>query len=135
MNDGFMNHSFEPFWPGRQWQATKPENNFGYSYYGNGVLDYDRRAAAFAYWATWAPKRLGDPKKLPASYYLKNFRDSTGALFRGDRSLSAARTRRHAGARLLVDHRLRSRHQRLHPQPGESCGRVVVRQAADGRES
>ena len=31
MNDGFMNHSFEPFWPGRQWQATKPENNFGYS--------------------------------------------------------------------------------------------------------
>ena len=43
MNDGFMNHSFEPFWPGRQWQATKPENNFAYSYYGNGVLDYDRR--------------------------------------------------------------------------------------------
>ena len=83
MNDGFMNHSFEPFWPGRQWQATKPENNFAYSYYGNGLLDYARRAAAFAYWATWAPKRLGDPKKLPASYYLKNFRDATGALFRG----------------------------------------------------
>ena len=83
MNDGFMNHAFEPFWPGRQWQATKPENTFGYSYYGNGVLDYDRRATAFAYWATWAPKRLGDPKKLPASYYLKNFRDSTGALFSG----------------------------------------------------
>ena len=84
MNDRFMNHVFEPFWPGRQWQATKPENNFGYSYYGNGVLDYDRRAAAFAFWATWAPKRLGDPKKLPASYYLKNFRDSSGALFRGN---------------------------------------------------
>ena len=78
MNDGFMNHAFEPFWPDRQWLATKPENNFAYSYYGNGMLDYDRRAAAFAYWATWAPKRLGDPKKLPASYYLKSFRDSTG---------------------------------------------------------
>ena len=84
MNDHFMNHVFEPFWPGRQWQATKPENNFAYSYYGNGVLDYDRRAAAFAFWATWAPKRLGDPKKLPASYYLKNFRDSAGDLFRGN---------------------------------------------------
>ena len=23
MNDGFMNHSFEPFWPGRQWQGNK----------------------------------------------------------------------------------------------------------------
>ena len=52
MNDHFMNYAFEPFWPGRQWQATKLENNFAYSYYGNGVLDYDRRASAFAYWAT-----------------------------------------------------------------------------------
>ena len=83
MNDDFMNHALAPYWPGRQWLGTKPENNFSYSYYGNGVLDYHRRATAFAYWATWAPKRLGDPKKLPASYYLKDFRDSAGALLRG----------------------------------------------------
>ena len=49
MNDGFMNHAFESFWPGRQWQGNKSENNFGSSYYGNGVLDYDRRAAAYRY--------------------------------------------------------------------------------------
>ena len=47
------------------------------------MLDYDRRAAAFAYWATWAPKRLGIRRSCPPRYYLKNFRDSTGALFRG----------------------------------------------------
>lgn len=85
MRDGFMNHEVAPFWPDRQWQALKLENNFGFSYYGKGELDYARRAAGFAYWATFAPKRLGDPGKLPASYYLCNFRDRSGALFRGDR--------------------------------------------------
>ena len=89
--------------------GNKPENNFGYSFYGNGVLDYDRRAAAFAYWATWAPKRLGDPRKLPASYYLKSFRDNSGALFAAAglyRLRVPADTPR---ARLLVNHRLRGR--------------------------
>jgi hypothetical protein len=28
---------------------------------------------------------MGDPHKLPASYYLRNFRDASGELFRGDR--------------------------------------------------
>ena len=85
MRDGFMNKEVAPFWPDRQWQALTLENNFGFSYYGNGVLDYNRRAAGFAYWATFAPKRLGEPGKLPASYYLCNFHDRSGALFRGDR--------------------------------------------------
>lgn len=39
MNDYFVNRSFDPFWPDRQWQASKPGDNFGYSYFGNGVLD------------------------------------------------------------------------------------------------
>ena len=67
-----------------QWLATNPENNFGFSFFGDGKLDYDRRGGGFTFWATWAPKRLGDPSKLPASYYLKSFRDSDGDLFRGD---------------------------------------------------
>jgi hypothetical protein len=84
MNDLFINHTFQPWWPNRQWVDIKRENNFGFSYYGNGKLDYDRRGGSFALWATWAPKRMGDPNKLPASYYLKNFRDTSGDLFRGD---------------------------------------------------
>jgi hypothetical protein len=85
MNDYFVNRALIPFWQGRQWLGNKPESNFGFTYYGNGKLDYDARAGAFAYWATWAPKRAGDPGKLPASFYLKNFRDSSGQLFKGDR--------------------------------------------------
>ena len=84
MNDYFMNDAFVPHWPNSQWLATKPDDNFGFSFLGNGKLDYDRRAGAFTFWATWAPKRLGDPSELPASYYLKAFRDSGGELFRGD---------------------------------------------------
>ena len=84
MNDYFMNRSFDPFWPNRQWVVTKPGNTFAFSYYGDGTLDYDRRAGSFAYFATWMPKKLGDPAKLPATYYCNSFRDSTGALFRGD---------------------------------------------------
>jgi hypothetical protein len=84
MNDFFVNQTFEPRWPNRQWvDIQREKDNFGFSYYGNGVLDYDRRAGSFALWATWAPKRMGDPAKLPASYYLKNFRDKSGHLFRG----------------------------------------------------
>jgi hypothetical protein len=40
----------------------------------------------FSFWATWAPKRLGDPTKLPASSYLKCFADASGELFKGDRT-------------------------------------------------
>ncbi len=69
--------------PDRKWVATNPEQNYGYSFYGDGRLDYMSRATRFAYWATWAPKRLGDPGKLPASYYLKAFRDKSGALLKG----------------------------------------------------
>ena len=86
MNDCFLTAAFEKHWPDRQWLATKKEDNFGFSFHGDGRLDYDRRAAAFSFWATWAPKRLGDPSKLPASYYVKGFRDADGDLFRGDHS-------------------------------------------------
>jgi len=84
MNDFFLNHTFIPWWADRQWVDVKREDNFGFSYYGDGKLDYGRRAGSFALWATWAPKKMGDPTKLPASYYLKNFRDKSGELFRGD---------------------------------------------------
>ena len=60
-----LNNVFVPFWPDRQWMATNPEPNYGHSFYGDGRLDYINRATRFAYWATWAPKRLGDPNKLP----------------------------------------------------------------------
>jgi len=84
MNDYFMRRAFVPFWPGRQWQATNPADNHGFTFYGDGQLDYDRRAGAFAYWATWAPKRLADPSKLPASYYLKVFNDAASERFDGN---------------------------------------------------
>ena len=83
MNDTFMNHSFVLFWPDRQWMSTKSENNFGYSFFGDGRLDYDRRAGGFTFWATWAPKRLSDPSKLPASYYLKTSGTNPGTCLEG----------------------------------------------------
>jgi hypothetical protein len=73
-------------WPDGHWLATKPENDYGFSFYGDGKLDYDHRAGGFSFWATWAPKRLGDPTKLPASSYLKCFADASGELFKGDRT-------------------------------------------------
>jgi hypothetical protein len=86
MNDYFINQAFVAHWPDRHWLATKPENNHGFSFYGDGKLDYDHRAGGFSFWATWAPKRLGDPTKLPASSYLKCFADASGELFKGDRT-------------------------------------------------
>lgn len=83
MNEYFTDRAFVAFWSDRQWLATKPVDNYAFTFYGDGILDYDRRAGAFAYWATWAPKRLADPSKLPASYYLKVFRDDSGDLFDG----------------------------------------------------
>ena len=83
MNDGFMNHSFEPFWPGRQWQAHQAREQLR-------LLLLRQRHARLR-----PPRRglrlLGDvgaeaagrSEEAAASYYLKNFRDSTGALFRG----------------------------------------------------
>ena len=84
MQDYFINQAFEAHWPSLHWLATKRDPNYGYSFYGDGILDYDRRAGGFTYWATWAPKRLGEPGKLPASYYFKAFRDRDGALFQGE---------------------------------------------------
>jgi hypothetical protein len=84
MKDYLMNHAFEHFWPDRHWFTNRKEDNHGFTYYGDGKLDYDRRAGGFAYWATWAPKRAGDPTKLPASFYLKLFHDQTGEAFKGD---------------------------------------------------
>ena len=85
MQDGFVNRAFEKFWPDRQWMSTRLENNFGYTFHGEGRLNYDQRALNFSYWATWAPKRLAEPGKIPASYYLKSFRDKSGVLLRGNR--------------------------------------------------
>ncbi|WFU05062.1 DUF1214 domain-containing protein (plasmid) [Rhizobium sp. CB3171] len=82
MNDYFLNRALVPFSPG--WLGLRLEGTFGYTYYGNGKLDYDARAGNF-YWATWAPKRTGDPEKLPASAYLFSFRDKSEQLYRGDR--------------------------------------------------
>src|SRR5262245_8986462 len=83
MRDYFVNQALVPHWPASQWLASRYDAIYGFSFHGDGRLDYDRRAGAFAYWATWAPKRMGDPGKLPASYYLKCFRDGAGALFSG----------------------------------------------------
>ena len=83
MNDYFMNRAFVPFWPDRQWQAITTQGAYGFSFYGDGRLDYDRRAGMFAFWATFAPKALADPGKLPASDYLMGFRDASGELFDG----------------------------------------------------
>ena len=44
MNDYFLNEAFERHWPDRQWLRTKQEDNFGFSFWGDGRLDYDRRA-------------------------------------------------------------------------------------------
>ena len=46
-HDELLLHEPRPgavFGPDANGWATKPENNFSYSYYGNGVLDYHRRA-------------------------------------------------------------------------------------------
>jgi hypothetical protein len=83
MQYALLNNIFIPFWPDRQWMASKPETNYGFTFFGDGKLEYIGRATRFAYWATWAPKRLSDPGKLPASYYLKAFRDKSGALLKG----------------------------------------------------
>jgi hypothetical protein len=65
--------------------ATQPGKYYGFTFHGDGKLEYDHRAGGFTYWATWAPKRpAGDPHKLPASYYLKCFRDAAGETFRGN---------------------------------------------------
>ncbi|MNQ28031.1 hypothetical protein D3C85_413000 [compost metagenome] len=78
-----LNNVFVPFWKDRRWMMVTLGKNFDFSYYGDGRLDYSSRATGFSYWATFAPKRLGDPGKLPASYYLMNFRDKSGTLLKG----------------------------------------------------
>ncbi len=133
MKEGFVNRSFEKFWPDRQWQATRPENNFSFSYYGNGRLDYDHRAAAFAYWATWAPKRLADPRKIPATDHLRTFAISTAHCSAATNATGCAsqpiRPRGTSGRSSPT-----KSDQRLHPQPPEPRGPVVLRQEADGDE-
>jgi hypothetical protein len=83
MQYDMLNNAFKPFWPDRKWVATNTGNNYSYSFYGNGRLDYNNRATRFAYWGTFVPKKLGDPTKLPASYYLKVFREKSGVLLNG----------------------------------------------------
>ena len=84
MNDYFTNRAFVPHWSDSQWLATNPADNQGFSFHDDGVLDYDRRAGGYTFWAAFAPERLADPSQLPASYYLKTFRDADGDLFSGD---------------------------------------------------
>jgi len=64
LNDYFVNQFFDPYWPDRQWPTLRFDHLYGFSFYGDGKLDYDRRGANF-YFATWAPKRMGEPGKLP----------------------------------------------------------------------
>lgn len=78
-----INNVFVPFWPDRQWQAGQHADNFGFTFFGEGKLDYVKRATSFFYFATWAPKRMGDPSKLPATYYINVFKDKSGELFKG----------------------------------------------------
>jgi hypothetical protein len=85
MADYMMNVAFEPQWPGSKWVVLKREQpNFGFSFFGDGKLDYDRRAGGFAYFATWAPKHFGEPGKLPASFYVHGFTDRDGDRFDGN---------------------------------------------------
>ena len=86
MSDYMLNDAFEPHWPGSSWVANKPADNFGFSFYGDAKLDYDRRAGGFTYWATWAPKHFGEPGKLPASYYIFSFADHHGDRLDGNSS-------------------------------------------------
>ena len=83
MQHEMLNNVFVPFWSDRKWMMVTLGKNYDFSYYGDGRLDYNGRATGFSYWATFAPKRLGDPGKLPASYYLMNFRDKSGTLLKG----------------------------------------------------
>jgi hypothetical protein len=85
MHDYMVNVAFEPQWSGSAWTRLKHANNFGFSFHGDGKLDYDRRAGGFACFATWAPKHLGEPGKLPASYYVHGLVDADGDPFDGQR--------------------------------------------------
>jgi hypothetical protein len=85
MDDYMINQASVPVWPGRQWRASKPVERYGYSFYGDGKLDVDNRSGGFAYYATWAPKRLAEPGKVPASIYFKCFADQAEEAFKGDR--------------------------------------------------
>jgi hypothetical protein len=85
MSDYMTNVAFEPQWPDSKWVVLKrAQPNFGFSFYGEGTLDYDRRAGGFTYFATWAPKHFGEPGKLPASFYVHGFADHDGNKFDGD---------------------------------------------------
>jgi hypothetical protein len=86
MQDYMVNVAFEPQWPGSNWTRLKHVDNFGFSFYGDGKLDYDRRAGGFAYFATWAPKHFGEPGKPPASSYVHGLLDHDGDPFDGNRS-------------------------------------------------
>ncbi|HEY7034412.1 MAG TPA: DUF1254 domain-containing protein [Thermomicrobiales bacterium] len=85
MRDYFVHRSGDAWWPDRQWTALNRGETFGFSFYGDGALDYDHRGGGFTFFATWAPKKLGEPGKLPASFYLKGLADASGEFFKGDR--------------------------------------------------
>jgi hypothetical protein len=84
MSDYMTNVAFEPQWPDSKWVVLHHDDNFGFSFHGDGELDYDRRAGGFTYFATWAPKHFGEPGKLPASSYVHGFTDADGDRFDGN---------------------------------------------------
>jgi hypothetical protein len=84
MADYMVNVAFEPQWPGSKWLKLKLDRTYGFSFYGDGKLGYDRRAGGFTYFATWAPKHFGEPGKLPASYYVQSLADHEGGRFDGN---------------------------------------------------
>ena len=84
MNDYFMNDAFVRTGPTATGWPPSPRTTSASHSSATANSTTTGAPAAFTFWATWAPKRLGDPTKLPASYYLKWFRDSDGELFNGD---------------------------------------------------
>jgi hypothetical protein len=65
MSDYVLENATMLFWPDRQWRMNKPADNHGYSFFDGSVLDYDRRAGGFAYYATFAPRRSATQPNCP----------------------------------------------------------------------
>jgi hypothetical protein len=83
IREWFAHRTLAPHWPGRHWMALGTASTRGFSYHGDGRLDYDRRAAFFSA-AAWAPKRPAESGSPTAPVRLSAFRDAAGQPFRSD---------------------------------------------------
>ena len=98
MNDYFMNRSFDPFWPNRQWVVTKPGNTFAFSYYGDGTLDYDRRAGCVRLLRDVDAEETGRSRQAARHLLLQQLPRQHGDTVPRRQPLSPAHAGRHAGA-------------------------------------